>query len=327
MPPPEVLGRISWGVTRDASGHRTYTVSHRVKAYDVEDDPSLILDAVGLPTVGSTWDEGNGADPWAFCSPERTVTFQGSEDDGKGNLWKVASKFLTKPSERCNEQTIENPLDEPDRISGSFTKLKKGYEVDRHGVPIASSSMELFQGSATEYDDSRPTVVIGKTVSSLPLALFTSMIDTVNDATLWGLSARKVKLTNVQWSRKLYGLCNYYYTVDYEFEINFLTFDRSFIDRGTRCLKGEWVDNKWVMQFDPLAVPTENNPNNLPNWRLLANYRQYTDDMGYFGGDGVVHLNGYGVPLQSPTDNPTTLGPFEVYPESNLLLLDIPTSL
>ncbi len=320
----KIEGRTGWSVRRTDNGHRNYSVKHKIETTDEEDGPAIVLSTVGLPTVGSVWGYGNDLDSWAFCLPEAEVKFLGKQE--ASCWWEVTNHFSTEPQERCQTTEIENPLDEPDRVGGSFTKLKKQAKVDRNDKPIANSSHELFTGSATEVDDSRPTVLIGKNVSSLPLVTFASMIDTVNDATLWGMAARTIKLTNVNWQRKLYGVCTYYYIVEYEFEINANTFDKTLLDIGTRVLKGKWVDNSWV-GLDPDEVPTENNPKNLKNSQIASNFIQYKDETGQFGGDGKVLLDGKGRPLQDPNDDAITLGPFEYYPESNFLLLNIPTSL
>jgi hypothetical protein len=62
------------------------------------------------------------------------------------------------------------------------------------------------------------------------------MMDTVNDATLWGLPARYIKLSSIRWQRLLYGVCSYYYKMHYEFDINYESWDRWLWDKGTRYL-------------------------------------------------------------------------------------------
>ncbi len=330
-----VYGRRKWGMVRDKEGQRTYKVTHRVKTTDTEDGPATILDAAGIPTIGSTWSEGNDADVWAFCTPDRQVQWVGKDNEGGCDLWDVTSTFSTIPTERCQDDSIENPILEPARISGSFTKLKKEAIYDRNGDILMSSSQEPFKGPEVEFDDSRPTVRIGINVLTLPLTTFAVMIDTVNDAVLWGLAARCVKLTNVSWSRLLYGTCTFYYSLEYEFEINYNTFDKELYDIGTRCLKGKWSkDGEWT-GINPTDIPTDNNPNNLYNYQLIRNYTQYQDDKGHFGNNGKVFLDGQGRPAQSAygskTAVPPTLGAvsktLEYYEESNFLTLGIPTSL
>ena len=69
-----LLGRLNWGVDRDADGHRTYSIKWLVKTDDVNDGPSSILTCPGIPLVGSSWAEGNDSDPFAIALPTMRVS-------------------------------------------------------------------------------------------------------------------------------------------------------------------------------------------------------------------------------------------------------------
>jgi hypothetical protein len=129
---------------------------------------------------------------------------------------------------------------EPQKISGTFAKYTKEAVFDRNGNAIVTSSWERMKGPEVEFDHNRPAVRVEQNVVALDLATVAPMIDTVNDATLWGLAERTIKLTNFAWERKLYGSCNFYYTRVFDFDIDYNTWDRNLLDEGTKCLNGEW---------------------------------------------------------------------------------------
>ena len=170
---------------------------------------------------------------------------------------------------------------------------------DRFEVALKSSSHERFRGKAVEIEDSRPTVRIGFNVLTLPLATLSEYMHAVNDATLWGLGPRKVKVARISWERKLYGVCTFYYTITYEFEIKFDTWDRLLIDEGTRKLA-------------PGGDPTD------PEDFVVA--KDKTDE-----NKGTILLDGSGAPLAA--GDPLVIDTRELYVPRNLLLLGIPTSL
>ena len=291
-----LLGLIDWSLKRDKDGHRTYTAAWKVQAaYD--DGPLTILNTAGLPAIGSTWALGTDADAWAYCTPEATVTpLQKNEPN---ILWSVKRIFSTKnETQRCQTDSIESPLDEPDRLSGSFVKYTKEVTKNIDGTAMTNSSGEQLRGAIVEFDHNRPTVKIEKNLSSLPLSTFAPMIDTVNDASLWGLASRCVKLSNASWSRHLYGTCTYYYTVGYEFDIDDTTFDRDVIDEGSMIL----------------------NPGGTAG--NAQHYSRYKDANGE---NTRCLLNGAGAPL---TDG---ANPFEFtiqhYEESDFTTLGLPASL
>lgn len=228
-----VLGRLTWKSQATKEGHRTHTVKWLVQsAY--QDDPYAIYFAAGLPSVGSPWAFGTAPDMWAYCEPDWSIN-QVLENE-PNDLWTVEQHFSTRPGKRCQDTSIEDPLAEPDRLSGSFVKFTKEATKDRHGDRILNSAKQQIRGKVTEREANRPTVRIERNVSSLNLSQLCSMVDTVNDASLWGLGPRKIKLSQAPWTRKTYGTCNYYFTVTYDFDIDFEGFDVKALDQGTAIL-------------------------------------------------------------------------------------------
>jgi hypothetical protein len=312
-----------WEGERDDEGHRTFTVTHLVETSSKNDGPYTVMMASGLPAVGSTWNFGNDNDTWAFCYPYMKISRAPEIKEGEWvRFWRVDQKFSTKPLSRCQTSTISDPLSEPQQLSGSFTKYTKEATYNRFGAVIRSSSWEPFQGQQVEFDANRPTVKIGQNVTSLGLSTFANMIDTVNDSTLWGMSRRCVKLSNVNWERKLYGTCTYYYTRTFEFDIDAKTFDRYVVDEGNKVLNGHWdkLTGNWTLDKIGGSAPDKNNP------------RHFIKAIDRAGNPIRLPLNGAGEPLGIPQTG-TGVGEslhqlkIEYYPESNFLSLGIPSSL
>jgi hypothetical protein len=298
-----VKGRIDWSLQRDKDGHREYRLRSHVVTDDVEDGPERVYFAAGAPAIGAPWTFGNDNDAWAFCWPTATVTPIVTREPN--NHWILENLFSTRPLNRCQDDAIESPLLEPDRVSGSFVKYTREALWDRFGNLILSSSHEQIRG--LERDANRPSVIIEQNEASLGLATFSEMIDTVNDATLWGLGERKIKLSNVSWERKLYGTCTFYYTRRLEFDIRFDGFDFNDVaDAGFKVFDDELYEDNPTNRADP------------------RKYKVCEDGRGNKTPTKVL-LDGSGSQLTDAT-SPVFLPEIELYAESNFLLLGIPTS-
>ena len=307
-------GRRVWGGRRDSDGFREYTITNLVKTTDVADGPKTVMFAAGLPAIGSVWNFGNDIDVWAFCYPDMEVRRHPAIAPGeKGLWWEVDQKFSTKPLTRCQDTQVEDPLLEPQKVSGNFGKFTIEAVYDRFGNRIVSSSHEPLRGRQVEFDNNKPSVVIEQNVVNLGLSTFAQMIDTVNDGPMWGLPARCVKLSNAPWARKYYGQCNIYYTRIFEFDIDYNTFDRTGTDEGTKALRGHWDKNsasptyrQWVVDSGVSAA----NP---------AHFDRYKD----WNGENVRGaLNGAGVPIY--TEGTAGEIDIEYYGQSNFFVLGIP---
>ena len=312
-------GQRTWSMTRDSDGHRTYKVKHLVESATT-DGPFNVLATAGLFLPGAAWSFDDDFDIWAFCRPDAVVNPINEKEPNK--WWEVEQTFSTKPLNRCTDTPIEDPLLEPPKVSGSFVKFTTAATHDRFGEPIVNSAHEQFRGPAVEFDDNRPTVKIEMNLAFLDLSLISSMVDTVNDSTLWGLTSRKIKLSNVSWERKVYGECSYYYTLMLEFEINFDTFDRDLLDEGTKVLRGHWSNTTgfWVLDNIAGEEPNSSNPGHFIRFKDRNNE------------NARVILNGSGVPagVGVGTGSGSVAGDIpgevhvEYYGESNFLLLGIP---
>lgn len=315
------FGRMGWDGKVDTEGHREYHITFLVKA-DVLDGPQVVMNTPGLAPIGFFWAYGNDWDPWAICRPDRKIAIHQEKKGDPNRFWTVEQTFSTKPTGRCQDTTIEDPLLEPPKVSGGFVKYTEEATHDRWGAAIKSSSHEMLRGPNVEFDHNRPTVRIEQNVSLLQLNVFSAMVDTVNDDWLWGLSARKIKLSNASWTRKVLGVCDYYFTRVFEFDVDFRTFDRDLVDEGTKAFG---------------RIKSDSNP---PDWEIPAgwdrcnplHYTRYKDQTGE---NARVLLDGNGNPLQTAGSLCTGTGEgtglttihVEYYDESNFLLLGIPTVL
>lgn len=315
-----VDGRVGWTVTRDDDGFRNYRVVHRVRTL-YADGPQAAMNAVGLPLVGSQWGVGwldsNDFDPWVFCLPNLTASPDQAKKGEPHRYWAVTQLFSNKPrSERCQDQEIDDPLLEPQGVSGTFTQdtfqAGKGYSSLAAAAAggardklLANSAHEPLRGLNVR--DGNPTVRIAQNKAVLGLSSFAETVNTVNDDTLWGLTKRKILLTNVTWERRVQGTCDYYYTRIFDFEVKFDGFDWVEPDYGTMAAKGKWVNKVWIRDLNISDDP-------------LADFARYKDDRGE---NANTFLDGSG----NPAVNEDAAADIDIiyYKESNFLELGIPT--
>lgn len=296
-----LLGRYGWGMTQDKEGHREYWITHLVETTDTEDGPTQVMFTPGLPYIGAIWVPGNDTDAWATCHPNASITVHKGKDGNPHNFWLVKNNFSTKPLHRCQDESIEDPLLEPPRVSGSFVNQKKLISQDKDGNAIRSSSHERILGPSMEFDHALPTVSISMNKASLGLVSFAAMVNTVNNAPLWGLATRSIKLSNVSWERLVYGTCGFYYRETYQFDIDYSTFDRQVYDEGMMELKfqGDKTD-----QDDFERIKDENDD-------IVSSPR---------------FLDGSGAQAAAPSKENAAQINVQYYTESNFLSLGIPTS-
>jgi hypothetical protein len=313
-------GQALWSMSKDAEGYRTYTIVHKVEA-DTTDGPFNVSNTPGLPTAGDFWVVDNDVDLDAVCTPEAQITpYQADEDSGPHRWWTVTNTFTTRPASRCYQgygtgtgNIADNPLLEPDRISGGFVKFVEEAAYDRFGTRLTNSAHEQLRGPQVEFDASRPTVVIEQNVADLEWAVLTSFIDQVNESTMWGYAARCIKYSNATWEKKWTGDCTVYYVRRLEFEINPNTFDRDVTDEGTKVLNGYWdvATGAWTLRNigNPGVVPDASNP---------AHFIRLTD----VNGNPIRGiLNGRGLPAGDAVgtaDDPGSIH-VEKYSEADLL--------
>ena len=310
-----VKGPIDWNMARDEEGHRTYSISFLVQTTDTDDDPATVMNASGAPAIGSTWAYGNGIDLWAFCWPTLKVERYKALEGDPHTKWKSTYTFSTKPLRRCQDNSIENPINEPFDISGSFVKYTKKVEKDRNGDTITTTSNETIQ---LEKDANRHQLKISYNSPTLNLSIITAQIDTINDNGIWGLPAKTAKFSDFSWSRKLYGTCTFYYTLSFSFDIKYEGWDvDDALNAGWMVRKGSWVYDAGTSKhtWTPAAGA------------LVANgdVIRFEDHKGV----PIPHkwpLNDDGDPIFDPADHQFIDPAIELYDESNFLTLGVPST-
>lgn len=232
-------GHRVWGGGIDDEGYRTYGITWVVQA-GRKDGPANVMQTPGLPLPGALWLFDDDIDVWAFCYPWMEVEHLKPIEGDPSEWWQVKQKFSTKPMKRCQDERVEDPLLEPPKVSGGHSRYTHEATHDRHGRVILTSSLERYKGNDVEFDRNRPTFKMEQNVATLGQEVYVPMIDTVNDAPIWGFDARCVKLSTAYFERNIFGKCGYYYTRHYEFEVNHASFDKILPDEGTRVLSGHW---------------------------------------------------------------------------------------
>ena len=308
--------------SRTAEGHRRYDVLHLVTSdctnYATHDGPFNVLETPGLPQPGDIWAFGADLDIFAFCLGTARVTPQRGYRPGELiKTWRVSQQFSTIPAEkeRCQDQSITDPLLEPPKLSGSFVKYLEEAQTNKDGNPIRTSSHERVKGAIVEFDANRPTVHIEQNVPDLELDLFSQMIDTLNDSLLWNMPSRRVKLSNVSWQRKLYGTCGFYFTRALDFDVRYDGFDRVALDEGTKVLNGHWESSGWTLDDIGGSPPDPENP---------GHFIRYKDRRGE---NSKIILDGQGKPWEGTGESGFGTINIQKYSESNFLLLNIPAVL
>jgi hypothetical protein len=298
-------------MSRDEEGHRTYECTWIFNTDSPLDGPETVLQAVNtvLPT-GSVYSIDNDYDPWAFCTPRLAIApHPGYSDGDVVQSWQITNEYTTKPMQRCNTTQIENPLLEPYTLSGDFVHVSREMKTDRFDRALRHSNLEPILGPEVEEKVSYPSISISFNSAVLPASTFNLLINKVNDAPLWGFPARCVRFTDCRFERVLYGICFYYYKIQYTFECNLDTFDKKIPSYGLARLKNG------AIPFLPESyeIPKDDNGENMPPVFLDYIGRKATpDDVSILG---------------APIAGNTYIQTVQIAKQANLLLLGIPTVL
>ncbi len=307
---------IDWQLDRDDEGHREYTVTFKIETGSDDDGPQTVLGNSQLPQVGSTWTYGGDNDDWAFCTP--FVHLEPEVKEQPHNVWLATFKFVTpgrledQDTQRCGNTNIDNPLMEPDRISGTFTNNTIQPFKDKDDNDIVNTAFEPVK---VDFDNPLAAVRIEQNRLTIDLPTVTELINKVNDSALWGLSSRKVKFSRFSWDRRLYGICTFYYVRTLEFDIDFNGFDRDDVpNECTKMIDGTWEAGAGVYTYTANGSADP------------ADMKDYVDATDPYGNSVRYFLNkATGVPVTGNT--PTYLDTVEYYQEENLLQLGIPATL
>src|SRR5260370_27781801 len=238
MTAPYVKG-ISWiDRNRDKEGHRTYKVKYTI-THDPSTGPAALRNTPFLPISGSIWEWGLGSydiaghltginatefDNFAFCYWADEIKPCSGLTDEPPTQSEAIFTFSTRPENKfCRTQEVEDPLQEPYKVSGSFSKYTEEALYDRFGRRITNSAWEQIRGPVNEWDKNRIIIKLENNVGSASQGyiLPSQFIDCVNIAPLWGFPARTIKLSSAPWEAKFWVSCALYYTRTLEFEIRY----------------------------------------------------------------------------------------------------------
>ena len=250
-----LVGRHSYSGRRDADGAREYKVTYLVRT-NLFDGPVVASNCPGLPGPGDIWEQDNDVDLWAYYRPDTEVKMHEEKPGEHSRMWLVTCTFTTRNRERCQDTEVENPILEPQKVSGSFLKNKEQATTDRWGRPLLNSAFEQLTGPQVEFDDNTPAIRIEQNVLDLELPLIISMRNSTNETPMWGLPPGTVKLSNFSFQRKYYGVCFPYYTRTFDFEVKYEGWHRVVLDEGTKALSGKW--NPTTGAWDRIAVRSAN---------------------------------------------------------------------
>jgi hypothetical protein len=221
-----VTAPYDWFKESTEEGDETYTLKWKVETTAVSDGPDVAWTAAGLPSPGASLAYGGTINQWAF--------FQGKggakllKQDTNRKLWDMTTVFSTKPTRRCSEGRIDDPLLEPHRVRGSFTQVMEEAIFDNSGNVIQNGAGQRFTGPQSQRPKSYPTVELEMNVSWINLAWMAEYADSVNSNVQWGQPVRTIKCTVGPWERVLYGACYFYFVVRFTFELKYETWDLVF---------------------------------------------------------------------------------------------------
>lgn len=252
-----LLGQREWKGRREDDGNYTLQVTHRVLCNPGE-GPYAALTAAGLPQPGDIWRfnisgvTGAAGEQliWAYCgmgSEAEQQTGDGSPGWGNASYWDVSQTFSTRPPER--QQPVGDPLLEPQKVTGSFSRTSKEALNDRLGIPVTNSAWERFHGQQVEFDSGHTVVNVEQNVAELNLPALVASYQTVNGLPLWGMPTRTIKLSGISWDPHDYTRPDpvtgapvpaRYYTRKFEFEVSWEGWDRDLLDESNKVLHGHW---------------------------------------------------------------------------------------
>jgi hypothetical protein len=293
-------GPTNLSCNTDNEDHTTYKVTYHIQS-STPVGPRAIKDLSGtldLPQPGDIYAIVNlgEMDQWAWCTNE--VEIEPKVEAEPPYHWLATYTFTSQLQDRCNGEHRTDPVLEAPRISGSFVKYTEEAVVDLYGKPILNSAHERMRGPQVEFDVSRPTIRIEKFFHDPNLELLNLYKDSVNDAPLWGLPARTIKLSNISFDKQFYSYCQDVWKVTLEFDINKNTWDRTILDEGTKVLHGKYnQQGEWELIDIDGAPPNPANP---------SHYDRFVDKQ--YNATTVI-LDGNGKPFNPVVAKTCACGP------------------
>lgn len=145
----------------------------------------------------------------AFAQPGtvyagRLVEGLSAQESADGYSWLVDVSYT--------KSAIENPLDEPLKVSGSQSAKQVPVEFDRDGDPILNTAGDPFQEIlfAEDFDD---TLQLTFNTAAIPFAAAQAAKKTVSSAAVLGLPAGTVRYAGMSFQPQDHETLGTYYTI------------------------------------------------------------------------------------------------------------------
>lgn len=279
-----LLGEVDVEFELNLDGHRDFFVTWLVETDNKWVGPSMVLNCPGLPTIGTAWKFGPEgsyleSDEYAICQGYAKVTPKVTA--APNFWWLIRQQFSTRPFDRLNDIWWTTPFVEKEKVRGSFVKkteegvfakevycVENGIRVDMLSSIIRNTSWQQFKGKNVEFDRSIPRVLISKNIPDQGnnILFYQSAINHVNEKAMWGFEPRTVKLDDVSLDRMVYGNGQYFFVVNFEFEIDqiydhiekrfYSGHDRRIANEGTKEIISENSDKDNPAHFKAIkAIP------------------------------------------------------------------------
>ncbi|HEV7281058.1 MAG TPA: hypothetical protein VGN57_12710 [Pirellulaceae bacterium] len=216
----------SGGGTRNK---REYTTVWRVYTNDINDQAQTVCDSVYLPAYGAPY--SFGYDFYSYSTlTDKSADLEDEESSFK--VWLVTCKYSTEEKEKCSEDTIENPLQEPPKVSYGKQNITEAVQKDKNDKPILNKAGEPFE-QAVERTLSLRTISITRNESSFDEENAADFENTVNSSSIWGKEKGTVLCESITAEGpNYYGSCLKYWTVTYEFVVKKDGWKRKILNAG-----------------------------------------------------------------------------------------------
>lgn len=212
------VNEIRGSGVRSASINRTWQRFFKRQYRVITDDPTTdaytVIQASGIPTIGTTFSGGSSTFLGSFVD-----TLEAEEESEDGLSWKVSVSYSPYDA----NQFPEDPTTWKTIVQFSGQKYERPISQDEDGTWILNSAGQPF-GDPPGVDDTRPllTFTRNELVSTYDDDLAATYRDTINNATWNGYDAYTVKCDSITTSDPQFDAIAqvYYYTVTYTFAIN-----------------------------------------------------------------------------------------------------------
>ena len=229
------------GVNRDGSydakNIRVWNELWRVQTNDPLDGPATVVNYSGLPALFAPYESGNDSDPYALLVSKKP------REEGEGHKsWIVACEYR---SDAISAEVGSNPLTDLVKYSCGFDQFSEIARQTSFGQRIINSVDQVFT-PPPEVDQSRPVYIVQRNEAYINLPGIVDLSDSVNQYAWKGCAPRTVKVKSITPGEIQNRNGIEFYSVRYEFHINWLTWDLRILNQATR-----YKDSNGVYQLLP----------------------------------------------------------------------------